>query len=163
MTQLDLICVEPYKIGLMGTLSFFSIAIGSFFFTRQADTYGRKPVILAATMVTPIGVALILLLGTHLTLYWIYGILIMIALAYNPRASTAYLYATEVLPKRRRMLFGGTLFTFEGLFTVSVAYYFYVYRDQNTIMIGVSVACILAMIVLFFFLPESPSFLLITG
>mmetsp|Transcript_67896 Transcript_67896/g.94014 ORF Transcript_67896/g.94014 Transcript_67896/m.94014 type:complete len:315 (+) Transcript_67896:458-1402(+) len=147
----------------MGTLSFFAIAIESFFFTRQADTFGRKPVILVATMVTPIGVALLLLLGTNLTLYWIYAILIMIALAYNPRASTSYLYATEVLPKRRRMLFGGTLFTIDGLFTISAAYYFFVVGDQNLMMILLSGTCILAMIVLFFFLPESPSFLLITG
>lgn len=163
MTNLDLICVEPYKIGLMGTLSFMAIAIGSFFFTRQADTFGRKPVILLATLVTPIGVALIILLGTHLNLYYIYSILFVIALAYNPRASTSYLYATEVLPKRGRMFYGGMVFTIDGLFTVSAAYYFFVVRDQNLMMIILSGACVLAMILIFFFLPESPSFLLITG
>lgn len=38
MTELDLICEEPYKIGLMGALSFISFTLGSAFITRIADT-----------------------------------------------------------------------------------------------------------------------------
>lgn len=34
MTQLDLVCYQPYYIGLLGTISFVSFAIGSLFFTK---------------------------------------------------------------------------------------------------------------------------------
>jgi hypothetical protein len=38
MTDLNLICEEPYKIGLLGALSFISFTLGSAFITRIADT-----------------------------------------------------------------------------------------------------------------------------
>lgn len=34
MTSLDLICEEPYKIGLMGSVSFISFSIGSLLITK---------------------------------------------------------------------------------------------------------------------------------
>mmetsp|Transcript_5144 Transcript_5144/g.3607 ORF Transcript_5144/g.3607 Transcript_5144/m.3607 type:complete len:102 (+) Transcript_5144:426-731(+) len=85
------------------------------------------------------------------------------ALSYNPRASTSYLYATEVLPQKRKMLFGSMCFCFDGLFTIFAAYFFLFVRDQNTMMMILGSSCLVALTLVLCLLPESPSFLLITG
>ena len=61
MTQLDLVCAQPYVIGLMGVISFVSFSIGSLLFTNIIDRAGRKYVVLVASLVTPIGIAVLLL------------------------------------------------------------------------------------------------------
>jgi len=112
---------------------------------------------------TPIGAAFVISFNTSLTLGWIYVIFMAMALAYNPRASTSYLYATELLPKSKKMIFGSALFGIDGLFTIFSAYFFFVVRDQNAMMAILGTACLLSVITFYFFLPDSPSFLLLTG
>lgn len=60
MTDLDLICAEPYVIGLLGAISFISFSIGSIMLTDLMDTIGRKKVVLVASAVTPIGIGMLL-------------------------------------------------------------------------------------------------------
>lgn len=55
-TQLDLVCEERYKIGMLSTISYVSFAIGSVLFTNQIDRIGRRPVVLLFGMVTPLGI-----------------------------------------------------------------------------------------------------------
>lgn len=62
MTRLDLVCAEPYEIGLLGSISFICFSIGSFFFTKQADKFGRHKVTCIAAALTPISL-LILIFG----------------------------------------------------------------------------------------------------
>lgn len=61
MTQLDLICVEPFYIGFLGSISFVCFALGAFFFTKYADIFGRKKLVCVAAIFTPISLAALLL------------------------------------------------------------------------------------------------------
>jgi hypothetical protein len=68
------------------------------------------------------------------------------ALSYNPRGSTAYLFASELLPPRKRLLFGTSNFTIDGLFSISAAGYFYYIGDVNLLFIVVGVIFTLALL-----------------
>ena len=129
MTQADLICEKPYMIGFVGSFSFIAFAIGSVLFTKQADRYGRKKIVVFASLITPIGICLLLGGVRHLGIYFIFAIMTCMALAYNPRSSTAFLYASEIIPPSKRILFSTFNFTLDGIFSISAACYFYYIGD----------------------------------
>lgn len=129
MTELNLVCYEPYYIGLLGTVSFISFAVGSFFFTKQADIFGRHKVVCIAATMTPIGLFALIVGAKKLGIYFLYFTFGVMALSYNPRGSTSYLYALEVIPDRARLLFGTILFFFDGCFSVFTAVYFFYWKD----------------------------------
>ena len=137
-----MICFEPYKIGLLGTISFISFAIGSFFFTKQADIFGRHKVTCIAAAVTPPCLAALVIGSRPLGIYFVYAMFAIMGLTYNPRGATAYLYAAELLPPRNRLFFGSTLFFIDGLVSVFASFYFYKWKNLNLalIVIGTFVA-----------------------
>ena len=113
MTDLDLICEEPYIIGLLGAISFISFSLGSIMLTDLIDTNGRKNVVLAASLVTPIGIGLLFFARN---IYQVYAIMFVIGLTYNPRSSVAYLYGTEFLEQKDKLKYGAYNFTLCGIF-----------------------------------------------
>jgi MFS family permease len=84
MTELDLICVPSYQIGLLGSISFVCFSIGSILFTKQADVYGRKKVTLLAGLITPICLIILTIFAKSFGFYFVYLIVSLMALAYNP-------------------------------------------------------------------------------
>jgi MFS family permease len=97
MTELDLVCEEPYKIGFIGAVSFISFSLGSVLFTRIADKLGRKSVLVISSMVSPIGIIILTIFGKSLN--FIYTTIFLIGFKYNSRGSTAYVFGTEFLEK----------------------------------------------------------------
>jgi MFS family permease len=129
MTQLNLICYEPYYIGLLGTISFVSFAIGSFFFTKQADVYGRHKIVCIAATVTPICLSALIIGSRKLGIFFLYAVFGIMGLTYNPRGSTVYLYAVELLPVDTRLLFGSALFFTDGCISIFASVYFYYWKN----------------------------------
>lgn len=95
MTEFDWVCEEPFKIGFLGLISFFSYSIGSLLFTNQIDTHGRKNTLVFSALITPLGILAILCFAKDI--YSIYVIIFIIGLTYNPRSGSAYLLGTEFL------------------------------------------------------------------
>jgi MFS family permease len=122
MTDLDLICEQPYVIGLLGAISFISFSLGSLMLTDLIDTHGRKNVVIGASLVTPIGIFLLFIVNN---IYYIYAIMFVIGLTYNPRSSVAYLYGSEFLQKKDKLKFGAYNFTLSGIFQFLSAIWFY--------------------------------------
>lgn len=124
---------------------------------------GRKPVTVVASVLSPFCLTF-LIVGTEWGgLIYIYGVMTVMALAYNPRSSTAYLYAAELLPPNRRLFFGTSLFLFDGMFSVFAAFYFWKFGDMNALFIGVGVVFCIALTYMTIVMPETPSFLLAKG
>ncbi len=74
-----------------------------------------------------------------------------------------YLYAVELLPVETRLLFGSALFFIDGCISVFAAFYFFYWKNQNSFIIGLGTVFTTALIVMHFFLPETPQFLLVRG
>ena len=102
MTELDLTCEEPYLIGLIGGISFVSFAVGSLMFTGIIDKTGRRLLLLYATTFTVLGILLLTFFANGLT--FIYIIIFSMGLVYNCRASGAYIFCTEYIPKEDHYL-----------------------------------------------------------
>lgn len=102
MTSLDLICMDPASIGIMGTITFLSIGIGSIALGGLMDQYGRKVVLLATCAVTPVIQGFWLAYPSLLSIY--FG-LFCIGLCYSVRASAAYVYTTESLLSAEKLQF----------------------------------------------------------
>ena len=128
MTELNLICEEPYVIGLLGAISFVSFSLGSIMLTNLIDTRGRKGVVLIASAVTPIGILILIFLSINI--YFVYAVMFIIGLTYNPRSSVAYLYGSEFLPKEQKLVYGAYNFTLSGVLQCLSAVYFYQFKDQ---------------------------------
>jgi MFS family permease len=159
MTELDMICEEPFKIGLLGALGFISFALGSAFITRIADLKGRKFVIIWSSLVTPIGIVLLILFA-HFSLYIVYSIVFIMGLTYNSRGSTAYIFGCEFLHSSKHMLFGQSMFFLVGILMIASSLIFMVSKDQNIYFIFLIVMMLIAIMWIALFAPESPQFLL---
>ena len=96
-------------------------------------------------------------------IYLCYVTMAIAALAYNPRSSTAYLYGAEILPPRKRLMFGTSLFMLDGCFGMFASFYFYTWKDQDFFFVIVLTVFSTALIVMALFLPETPSFCLTIG
>jgi len=144
-------------------VSFVCFAVGSFFFTKQADVFGRHRVTCVAASVTPLCLAVLFVGAKSFGLFFIYLVFGILGLTYNPRGSTAYLYGAEMLPVDKRLLFGSLLFFIDGLFSVFASFYFYTFKNQNVFFIGICIIFVTALVIMALFLPETPSFLLMKG
>lgn len=102
MTDLDMICEPPYKIGLFGSVSFLSFSLGSLLITNQADKIGRKKTVILSSIITSICIACLLLIPLNIVL--IYFFISLMGIFYIARASTAYLYCSEFIEKNRRII-----------------------------------------------------------
>jgi MFS family permease len=97
MTDLDLICAKPYKIGLIGFITFLSFSIGSIIITKITDKKGRKSVVLITGIASPI--CFLLLLIACKSIYMIYFIVFWYGFTYQTRNSVTFLLATEFISK----------------------------------------------------------------
>ena len=94
MTELNLICVNPATIGIMGTITFVSIGLGSILLGGLIDRVGRRKVLLGTLIVSPVVHSMWLIYPSLTTIY--IGLFLM-GLVYAVRGSCAYVYTTEGL------------------------------------------------------------------
>ena len=157
MTDHNLICEEPYFIGLFGAISFVSFSIGSIIFSRFVDIFGRKPALLLSSAVTPLGLLAGLVLGSSVHVIFIQ--LFVLGLLYSTRSSTAYIVAIEFLSSpQARLNFAQAMFIAKGLIQIVSGAFFYWFKDQHLYFWILTVVLSLA-IGWMAYAPETPSFL----
>ena len=122
MTELDLICLSPAKIGIMSTITFVCVGLGSIFLGGLIDQIGRKKVLLGTLMVTP---CVQIMWLNFLSLPTIYLGLILIGFCYSVRASAAYVYTSEGLLEYQKLQFCVYQFVTDGvmIFFMSFLYW----------------------------------------
>ena len=60
--------------------------------------FGRHKVVVFAALITPVSLITLVYGYKHFKIIGIYIVFGILALTYNPRGSTAYLYGAEMLP-----------------------------------------------------------------
>ena len=90
------------------------------------DKHGRRLTVILSGLVTPLGLLLLLAARVFgfLSLDLILCTNFVMGLFYATRASTAYLYASEVLPSNCKLKFGMCLFCVDGITTMLTACFF---------------------------------------
>ena len=161
MTELDLICTDPAKIGIMGTIAFVSIGFGSIILGGFIDSIGRKKVLLATLMVTPVVQLMWLISPSLLTIYL--G-LFACGFCYAVRASAAYIFATENLLSAGKLQFCVYQFMVDGCLQSTTAFLFWSGLLTWRKMIIMNLCTTLFLIIyLAFRLYESPQYLYSRG
>ena len=121
MADLNLICEEPYKIGMIGSVSFISFSLGSLVTTQIADK-GRRNIVIISSAVTPLG---LLFLLKPLNLVAINILMVIIGFTYNAGSSIAYLMNTEFVEVKYRIKIGVITFGFCGVIQSLSGVWFY--------------------------------------
>jgi len=183
-----MICTEPLYIGLLGTVSFVGFTLGSFLFLSKMDSHGRKPIAVETTLITPIGLGIIVALSyffksqkglegqgdelitatgglpspnSMLHLLILYVLIFCIGLTFSTRQSAAFVYACELLPTQSQMLLSVSLFAFDGMVSIFATLFFrFVSNHIDHFFMVVIVIMIAALMYVWKVVPESPKYLL---
>ena len=131
MTDLNLLCTEPYLVGLLGGISFITSSIGSLTITRYIDKTGRQKALMIMSVFTPAGVLILTLLGKNLNLTAIYVVVAVMGFTYNARSSITYVFGSEFTPKAYNMRYSMAIFVTSGLLQALSGWFFWQFRSQE--------------------------------
>lgn len=129
MTDLNLICEEPYMIGLIGGISFLSFSIGSILVTRRMDGGGRRKILIMSSSATILGCLLMLAFANGMML--IFTIIFGMGLVYNARCSSSYVFCSEYLPKQHHHFLLRSVFQIQGVIQAATVIFFYYFKSQQ--------------------------------
>uniref|UniRef100_A0A8C2ZUV7 Major facilitator superfamily (MFS) profile domain-containing protein n=1 Tax=Cyclopterus lumpus TaxID=8103 RepID=A0A8C2ZUV7_CYCLU len=163
VSEFDLVCSEQWKLTFISTVFFVGVLLGSFFSGQLSDRFGRKPV-LFLTM----GVQMVF---TFIQVFSTSWIMFTVLLFINGLGQISNFVAALVLGTYER----GFLFQFyhraTDMLTVFVFFTLgymmlpgcaYLLRDWTSLLLALSLPC-LAYLPLWWFIPESPRWLLSQG
>uniref|UniRef100_A0A8C4DSU7 Major facilitator superfamily (MFS) profile domain-containing protein n=1 Tax=Dicentrarchus labrax TaxID=13489 RepID=A0A8C4DSU7_DICLA len=160
VSEFDLVCSEQWKQPLTSTVFFLGVLFGSFFSGQLSDRFGRKPVLFATMAVQTV--------FTFIQVFSVSWIMFTILLFINGLGQmsnfvAALVLGAEILTSNVRVLYSsmGTCLGFVvGYMMLPLFAYFL--RDWKSLLLALSVPG-LAYLPLWWFIPESPRWLLSQG
>ena len=155
MTSLDLIWVEDYKIGLLGSLAFLGFILSSITIMPTADIFGRKPVLILTTFISTTLCCLVYFCSN---LTQIYICMFFIGYTILVRGTTSYVYFNEMVPDSLRTRYIPALAIIEKALICCIPFVFYLSKDWVFIL---TIYGWVSYVWVFYiwFIPESPKFI----
>lgn len=155
MTEMNLICEEDYKIGLLGTIIFFGFMLSSVTLMPTADILGRKPVLIATATISTLSVFFLMFVQN---MTYVYIGLFFFGFTALVRGTTSYVYVIELAPEHLEKTYVMILTAAEKIIIMFIPLLFYIFRDWKynlSLYLLVSATCTIYL----FWIPESPKFL----
>jgi len=148
--------VPNWRIGLIGTIYFVGYIVGSTYFPRLADIYGRKPFVVVGALLQSI-CGLLLLYSNNLNL--IYANMFMIGVASPFLASIGYNYVIELIPNSMENAVNTFIMCSDACGSlIGILYFTYFSKSVDLFLLIVSCIGIFAAL-MHLITPESPLFL----
>jgi len=151
---------EPYLIGLAGSSAFAGWTVACLIIPRLGDLYGRK---------WPVSISLLIATVTHILIVmsenwsWTVFLFFIFGGCCAGRYSTAFVYMTELLPKKDQDIFGSLVQCLDaGTFIIIPLYFRFISKEWLPLQLFV-IACALVSQVALLFIPESPKYLYSKG
>eukprot|EP00347_Sterkiella_histriomuscorum_P020221 403338627 len=153
--KLGLECVDPYKIGLLGTMYFAGWTISCAICPRLADLFGRKKIAIIS-----IGVSICcyvgLIFSSNITLSIV--LFFFFGLSSAGKSSNGYIYMMELIPQKNQTLIGTLMNFADGSTMIIMSLYFrFISKNWMYYQICGLFATFIAFIACFF-IPESPKY-----
>ncbi|XP_030292956.1 solute carrier family 22 member 5-like isoform X3 [Sparus aurata] len=160
VSEFDLVCSDQWKQPFTTTLLLLGVVFGSFVSGQLSDRFGRKPV-LFATMAVQTFFTIVQIFSPSWTVFSI--LFFMSGLGQISNYISGFVLGAEILTGNVRDLFstmGISLGFAVGYMLLPLFAYFL--RDWKSLLLGLSLPCF-AYIPLWWFIPESPRWLLSQG
>ncbi|XP_037603940.1 solute carrier family 22 member 5-like isoform X2 [Sebastes umbrosus] len=160
VSEFDLVCSDHWKQPFTSSLYFLGVLVGSFFSGQLSDGFGRKPVFFATMAVQTI-FTFVQMFSPSWTVFSI--LLFISGLGQISNYVSAFVLGSEILTGNVRVLFSSLgvclCFAFGYMMLPLFAYFL---RDWKSLILCISLPGLLY-IPLWWFIPESPRWLLSQG
>ncbi|XP_034539086.1 solute carrier family 22 member 4-like isoform X2 [Notolabrus celidotus] len=155
VSEFDLVCSEQWKQPFTSTVFFIGVLFGSFFSGQLSDRFGRKPVLFATMAVQTF--------FTFIQVFSVSWTMFTVLLFFNGLGQMSNFVGAETFTGNVRVLYSslGTCLGF-ALGYMLLPLFAYFLRDWKSLLLVMSVPC-LAYIPFWWFIPESPRWLLSQG
>ncbi|KAJ7997178.1 hypothetical protein DPEC_G00226260 [Dallia pectoralis] len=160
VTEFDLVCSDSWKQPFTSSLYFIGVLCGSFFSGQLSDWFGRKPV-LFGTMAVQTLFTFVQVFSQSWEMFSV--LFFMVGLGQISNYVAAFVLGSEIFTGSLRVLFvslGVCLFFAFGYMMLPLFAFFF--RDWRSLLLAMSVPG-LVYIPLWWFIPESPRWLLSQG
>ncbi|XP_068187331.1 organic cation/carnitine transporter 2-like isoform X2 [Antennarius striatus] len=160
VTEFDLVCGDQWKTPVTTTVFFTGILLGSFISGQISDRFGRKPVLFATMAVQTVFTSIQIFSPSWTALC---VLLFINGLGQVSNYMTGFVLGTEILTGKVRVLFSsmGVCLAFAIGYMLVPLFAFFL-RDWKSFLWGMAIPG-LAYIPLWWFIPESPRWLLSQG
>ncbi|XP_069508618.1 solute carrier family 22 member 4-like [Ambystoma mexicanum] len=159
-TEWNLVCDEDWKGPLTTSLFFAGVLAGSFISGQLSDRFGRKPV-LFATMAVQTGFSFIQVFSNSWEMFTV--LFLIVGMGQISNYVAAFIIGSEILGKSERVIYStlGVCVCFAIGYMVLPLFAYFI-RDWRMLLLALSVPGLFC-IPLWWFIPESPQWLLSQG
>ena len=153
-------CAPKFQFGLFGSLFFIGVVLSSLIFPPLADKVGRRPIALIGVLMQALA-SVGLLFST--SLYFTYAMIFIMGMAMAPRFFVGYVFAMEFLPQKSTSMATSITLGVDGLVLMWSSLWFMMIDNHWKTLYGCAVVATWFTILITYFMPESPKFLLSKG
>lgn len=154
---MDLYCTDGLKMGFLGSSFITGCFVGSFFLSRLADIYGRRPIFIVGLCLQ---ICVVICSLFCKSIYFAYFLLFLGGIGEVGRYYVAYVYNVEMMPLSLQNDTGLYIFLVFGFAMSYIALQFWFLTKNWRVNAAVSLSLVLLSLILTIaWLPESFRFL----